>query len=606
MGAEVKKFGKPILTLMVLITLSACAPVTEQDDTTAAQQETAPAEVVESLNSALEQQQTAAAMLGDPALEGNPGAMRLSVLAGSPMMMSIRSELQQAETGLEGQAKQMAQMALKEISAIMSIAGVIAQAPDEAVPVHFNELLVHGGSALMAINLSLHHIGAGPSAPGAGERVTAGDLRPLGGYEAEVVIDDLNFATVVEVTGDGTVYIGEAGFSYGGVRAPARVLRLLEDGNTEVVAEGFEGPLAGLAVAENGTIFVSHRGTVTRVDPATGEKTDIISGLPSTGDHYNENLAIGPDGMLYLTQGTATNSGVVGLDNYLMGWLPKNSDFHDVPCRDLTLTGKNYVTGNPLTEDPQDTVETGAFLPFGTPSQQDQVVKGETKCSGSVLRANLDGSGLEVFGDGLRNPYGLTIDQAGRVIVTENGPDDRGSRPVYGPDNLYEVVEGGWYGWPDYYGGVPVTNEERAPETGETQQRVLANPPELSSRPLALFDAHSSSNGLDVASNGAFAPVGALFVAQLGDMSPVTSGGTEQHAGHQVVMVDSEGNVTPFLVAREEHGSGHPAFRPTDASFAPAGDTLYVTHFGVLEAVPGGMMPVPETGALIRISRTPN
>lgn len=46
-----------------------------------------------------------------------------------------------------------------------------------------------------------------------------------------------------------------------------------------------------------------------------GTKEDIISGLPSQGDHHNIQVIFGRDGKMYFGQGTATNSGVVGLDN---------------------------------------------------------------------------------------------------------------------------------------------------------------------------------------------------------------------------------------------------------------------------------------------------
>ena len=48
-----------------------------------------------------------------------------------------------------------------------------------------------------------------------------------------------------------------------------------------------------------------------------------LRGLPSRGDHHNNQLTVGPDGKLYFGQGTATNSGVVGLDSFHMGWLAK-------------------------------------------------------------------------------------------------------------------------------------------------------------------------------------------------------------------------------------------------------------------------------------------
>jgi hypothetical protein len=49
------------------------------------------------------------------------------------------------------------------------------------------------------------------------------------------------------------------------------------------------------------------------VDINSGAVTPIITGLP-TGDHPTEQLAF-KDGWIYWSQGSTTNSGVVGLDN---------------------------------------------------------------------------------------------------------------------------------------------------------------------------------------------------------------------------------------------------------------------------------------------------
>src|SRR5207249_154818 len=118
----------------------------------------------------------------------------------------------------------------------------------------------------------------------------------------------------------------------------------------------------------------------------------VITGLPSLGDHFNENIAIGPDNKLYVTQGVATNSGVVGVDNYFFGWLQLFPQFHDVPCRSFTLNGTSFVSGNPLTASPSDTATTGPFLAFGTPATAGQTLQAQVPCSGAILRANLDGS----------------------------------------------------------------------------------------------------------------------------------------------------------------------------------------------------------------------
>lgn len=43
---------------------------------------------------------------------------------------------------------------------------------------------------------------------------------------------------------------------------------------------------------------------------ADGSKQDVLTGLPSWGDHHNNRVVFGPDGYMYFGQGTATNSGV--------------------------------------------------------------------------------------------------------------------------------------------------------------------------------------------------------------------------------------------------------------------------------------------------------
>jgi quinoprotein glucose dehydrogenase len=61
--------------------------------------------------------------------------------------------------------------------------------------------------------------------------------------------------------------------------------------------------------------------------------------------------------------------------------------------------------------------------------------------SGAVFRCNADGTGLELYAAGLRNPQSRVFDQYGNLFTGDNNPD-------YGdPARLVYVVEGGDNGW---------------------------------------------------------------------------------------------------------------------------------------------------------------
>lgn len=271
----------------------------------------------------------------------------------------------------------------------------------------------------------------------------------------------LTFPTGITFDGEGAPVVVESGYSYGEVFTEPRLVRIEPDGTTRVLARGDrDGPWTGVTF-HGGDFYVAAgdvRGTgkILRIN-AAGERSTVIDGLPSRGDHHTNGPVMGPDGWLYFGQGVATNSGVVGVDNAQFGWLSRYPEFHDIPGRDITLAGINFKSVNPFATGGNEVV-TGAYLPFGTPSQPGQVIKGRVKCGGSVLRVRPEGGEPELVAWGFRNPFGLAFSAGGKLFVTENGFDDRGSRPVWGtPDFLWEIEPGAWYGWPDFVGGEPIT-----------------------------------------------------------------------------------------------------------------------------------------------------
>src|SRR5262249_28411971 len=152
--------------------------------------------------------------------------------------------------------------------------------------------------------------------------------------------------------------------------------------------------------------------------------------LPEPGNYHTNMVVFGPEGKLYFSQGAMTNTGIVGLDAYQLGWLRRLPHAHDLPGYNIILAGVNAETPNPLAHGRREWTRTGAFVPFGTSTEQGQAVQGQLPCTAGVMRCNADGSDLELVAWGLRNAYGLGFLPDGRLLATDQGADDRGSRPV--------------------------------------------------------------------------------------------------------------------------------------------------------------------------------
>jgi glucose/arabinose dehydrogenase len=182
----------------------------------------------------------------------------------------------------------------------------------------------------------------------------------------------------------------------------------------------------------------------------------------------------------------------------------------------------------------------------------------------AVVRYRPDGSGEEIYAQGLRNAVGLDFHPAtGELWVTDNGRDLLGDD--FPPCELNRVVRGGFYGWP-FVNGASVPD----PDFGTTADERIAR----SLPPAHGFGAHTAPLGIAFYRGTAFPERyrGAAFVALHGSWNRT------RKSGYKVVALewDAGGSIreSDFAVGfeLEEDVIG----RPVDVVGGPDG-ALYVS-----------------------------
>ncbi|HEX2052455.1 MAG TPA: PQQ-dependent sugar dehydrogenase [Actinomycetota bacterium] len=451
------------------------------------------------------------------------------------------------------------------------------------------------------------------------------DISVPEGFVIEVAVEGLAAPTMVAFDDQRRMLVAESGYCADPEECPEgaggapKVTRIESDGSKTTLADagdfGDEVPVTAIAY-NDGRVYVAHAGTISVIE-RPGRVRELLSGLPGQGDHQ-VNQMVFKDGFLYFGVGTATNSGVVGPDNAVFGWLkkPELRQFHDVPCTDVTLSGAVFESENPLTREPgvlspegneSVPVRTSPYSAFGEVQPAGTVVKGNPKCNGAVLRVRPDGTGLEVYASGLRNPYGVEVGPDGEIYVAMHGFDARGSRPIENAwDCMYRVTQGAWYGWPDFACDRPVTESRFKPADTDQPQFLLTNHPTGSPpKPIVKFNPHAATNGFAFSPSSLWGTPETAYLALFGDFSPAT-GTVDRPQGVKVVKVDTErGRITDFLANKTEgQASRHSAGgleHPSDVTFGPDGD-MYIADWGIARVSVEGLKLEPNSGVVWRVS----
>ena len=448
---------------------------------------------------------------------------------------------------------------------------------------------------------------------------------------------------------------------------------LTETGGTNVLQPhgpsvdiAFENGLQGgrLFATDSNQATHAHNGQnnssrIVTVDAGSGKVTPFISNLP-TGDHPTEQLAF-KSGWIYWSQGSTTNSGVVGRDN------GGGQNQADIPCQDIVLSQNVFDSGGG--------VMTSGYSPFGTqrPGATVHAFEGASHhgvCDGAILRAKLNAkdpsSTIEPFSWGYRNGYAIRFAPEdhvlkGGLLVGEDGADERGARPSNNaPDSLQLAGQNpdgspDYHGWPDRYGFLPTSQAVYNPIGGPgddlcvgannppsnctpaslaqilsedvPMRDVLDHPPQQITSPLAIEAPDSSFTGIDfVPDSFARGPVGrgaALYILE-GDFGFSAPNSSSDEIGHEVKLINfsKQGEALALKIQRfAKNKSGDQAFidgshglnRPTGLRFGPDGCAWIADYGAVRDFGQGGsdtkfvtpadapLVQIPGTGVIFRI-----
>jgi hypothetical protein len=421
---------------------------------------------------------------------------------------------------------------------------------------------------------------------------TTGQATSSSGVPTGVAFDQVQLANAAGVSftslafgPDGKLYAGTLdGYIYrfsvnadGTLAAPQIIssLRTANGGARMLIGIAFDPA----STAGNPIVWVSHgvyafndapdwTGKLTRMSGSDlGTVTDYVVGLPrSIRDHMTNSVAFGPDGALYLVQGSNTAMGA------------PDSAWGDRPERLLNAAllrvNLQAITSPPLNVQ---TEAGGSYNPFAA------------------------GVPVTIYASGIRNAFDLVWHSNGRLYVPTNGSAAGGNTPstpaslpascqsridsttsgaYTGPaipgltnvtftenDWIFRVVQGGYYGHPNparcewaMNGGNPTT----ATDPAEIPQYPVGTKPDRNYRGYSWdLGAHYSPDGALEYKSGAFGGAlrGKVLVTRYSggdDIVALTPGGANLDITAETVGIPGFGGfVDPLDVVEQPSGNGN-------------------------------------------------
>jgi glucose/arabinose dehydrogenase len=457
------------------------------------------------------------------------------------------------------------------------------------------------------------------------------DISVPEGFRAVLYAEGLNFPSSITWDDKGTLYVLESHTVPVPTLKP-KILRVSSKGLEHVAWEGDQAPSGDAAIGltfHDEWLYVSHQEKdgswgITRLRPEGGTAEAVLRGLPGTGDHNVNYLVFDREGSLYYGIGSATNAGVVSShDPVNKKWLAKAPTVRDLPCRDLVLNDVRFQDDNAMTDAQDDKAFTGAYQPYGQSGARR--VAAASPCMTAIYRLPAGSKTPELIAWGFRNPVALAFDARGMLLVGMHGADIRSTRPIRDdPDAVYRVVQGGWYGWPDFSAALRPFSEARyqppprylAPGQSSITAVIDHEASGLSAPDddwlLGVTKPHAALGGMTVVpADGPFRRwAGQVLLSEMGDFKPQTDPVTpDDPAGFQVEVLDQTTRRLAVFARNRGDGPAKPASRldlekglerPVDVKFGPDG-LLYILDFGVFNPTEGLQKVLPKTGRIFRI-----